>query len=584
MTRARQLIERFGDEPSKGKKREQHLVQYADRGNSASTTIKTKAALEAAVYTIGVDMSGAAYFTLHETEHDEMLRFEDPRYAETIKEIQRFWASGPKYEKRKFCHTRGIGLEGPPGSGKTMLLNQVEEWIVGEGDVVFTTRDVYSLAECLKQFREVEPNRKVVVRLEDFDDMMYAENTLLNLLDGDKKVNRVLYLATTNHYGNLSERIKRPGRFDRWVNIPQPPAAGRHAYLSAKLADQDPGLIEQIVDKTDGMSFGALKELIVSVYCLDNDLEETIERLRTHMNLTPHKKNRFSTWTEAQVKSKVAEAKAAKGSRTRAQILLETDARLDIDTPVIYDPNKKAEPGDGATASQAQSMATATSWLPQQPDAIQAALTKKIDQLGFEGIMVDEVDVELDGITTVYFSDTSGNELGISFVYDETDGAQAVVLDDYSPGENAVIIDLDTLAPPLIASDFGQYINMVELSWLNRTTLATIFSAADIGDDPGVSRISAQDPSSMDAYGNVLGTKPESIEKKTIRRDGVIWETSYKTVIRGGKKARLPIVRHRKVQSLTASARMAIGRRRGTPEGKTRARSLTVAGNPGGKK
>lgn len=583
-TRAQRLIEEMDSNPGADERgtRTRHLVQYQQHGNSSVATVKTKPKLESGLYSISTDMAGQAIFTIVEQMTDELLRFPDERYDLVIEELRKFWESEPKYKALGFTHTRGLGLYGPPGSGKTMLLNLVIEAIIKSGDVVFTTRSPYELGACLKQFREVEPDRQVAVRLEDFDGMMYDEDRLLNLLDGDSKVNRVLYLATTNHKDRLSERIQRPGRFDRWVEIGHPPAAGRKAYLNGKIGHLvEDDVVAGFVEQTDGLSFGALRELLVSVYCLDNDAATTIKRLRDHQRLGPAK-SAVDGWSEGKLLAKVQEAfdrKARKPRLTeaapsRARRFLEADSRADVDKSVPYEPNAGAKPADGAGSSASQATATATSYLPIQPENVKAALTKKLGQFGMDGVMVDDVDVEMDGIITVYFSDTEGGELAVSFTYDDVEGACATVLDDYGDAEDAIYVDLDTLAPPLVKSDFGSYVNMAELSWLNRTTLATILGAGAIGGDlVQTNRQSGTGSASTDAFGNVQ-PKPEDWVKKTITVDNEVVETSYKVAVRGGKKARIPVLRKKKVKALTNSARMAIHRARPAAEGKTRVRSL----------
>jgi len=55
---------------------------------------------------------------------------------------------------------------------------------------------------------------------------------VLNLLDGVKQVDNIIYIATTNYPELLEERIlNRPSRFDRRFHIGTPSAEVRKFYF-----------------------------------------------------------------------------------------------------------------------------------------------------------------------------------------------------------------------------------------------------------------------------------------------------------------------------------------------------------------
>ena len=73
----------------------------------------------------------------------------------------------------------------------------------------------------------------------------------------------------------------RPRRFDRIIKIEAPSAAIRETYFRRKLPDlTNNGQLTRWVDLTEGLSFAALAELVISVACLGNNLEETVTLLR----------------------------------------------------------------------------------------------------------------------------------------------------------------------------------------------------------------------------------------------------------------------------------------------------------------
>lgn len=260
--------------------RTKSLVQYIDHGNVKEPVdgIKLAPRLEPGIYAIKQSM-GNYLFDKQAMNTDELLRFEDPIHAEILGELDKFWAQKDKYAKKGFLHNRALLMFGPPGSGKSCLIKLAMEDLTSKGDVVFTCSDIYTVNKGLKTFREVEPDRRCLAILEDVDEL--GEHSLLQLLDGVDTADNIMYLATTNYVNRLSERVLRPGRFDRKIEVPYPPEAGRRAYLESKLHDE--GLskeqMEYLVKASEGFSFGHLRELVTGAFCMGQPVQVVLDRL-----------------------------------------------------------------------------------------------------------------------------------------------------------------------------------------------------------------------------------------------------------------------------------------------------------------
>jgi SpoVK/Ycf46/Vps4 family AAA+-type ATPase len=178
----------------------------------------------------------------------------------------------------------------------------------------------------------IEKHRPIVVMIEDIDAIVdkKGESAMLALLDGELQIDNVVFVATTNYPERLDKRlVNRPSRFDEIIKIGMPSAAARAQYIINKvprLAPEgfrnQPGFVERTVnaakrlltgedanvekydtnarlitdeeitgelkiwvDGSDNMSIAHIREIIISVECLGNPVEQTIARIRK-MNQT----------------------------------------------------------------------------------------------------------------------------------------------------------------------------------------------------------------------------------------------------------------------------------------------------------
>lgn len=214
---------------------------------------------------------------------DDLMALPGSIYDDVIKEVDNFWKLGDRFKKYGFLHRRGYLLYGPAGSGKSCLVKQICSNIITEGDIVLycdSAPDVFT--EGLRVMREVEPTRRIVCVFEDIDSHIdrFGEQEILSILDGENQVDQVLNIATTNYPEKLDKRIvSRPRRFDRVIKIKMPNEEARRIYFTNKLKING-GDEEKWVKLSEGFSFAAMAEMVISVKCLGNKLEATVEKLR----------------------------------------------------------------------------------------------------------------------------------------------------------------------------------------------------------------------------------------------------------------------------------------------------------------
>jgi DNA replication protein DnaC len=220
---------------------------------------------------------------------DELYELPTTEIGEILTDIKSFWKKSELYKSYKLMHKRGILLYGDPGCGKSGILQLCMMHIIKDlSGVVINIKNEDSIkayVEMVPKLRQIEPDRPLVVIIEDIDsvagDSNYSTSVLLNILDGIKQIENVVYIATTNYPEKLEERItNRPSRFDRRYYVAPPSREVRKAYLLNKIGENKIDIdIEKWLDDTEDLSMSHLKELFISVVLLDNKYENAIEHL-----------------------------------------------------------------------------------------------------------------------------------------------------------------------------------------------------------------------------------------------------------------------------------------------------------------
>jgi hypothetical protein len=228
---------------------------------------------------------------------DELYELPSPEIQSILSDIQIFWDKKDVYKKYNFVHKRGILLWGEPGCGKSGIIQLcIKKLIENENGIVINIKeqdDFKLFIEFIPTIRKIEPERPLIVILEDIDALAgedrYSTTKLLNILDGVKQIENVVYIATTNYPEKLQERItNRPSRFDRRYQVEMPSKEIREAYIKNKLFKEDLSKVDMEVwlKSTENMSLSHLKELVISVIVMGKDFTEALGNL-TDMKKSP---------------------------------------------------------------------------------------------------------------------------------------------------------------------------------------------------------------------------------------------------------------------------------------------------------
>lgn len=244
------------------------------------------------LYNIKNCMQRGTYIEKKSVLIDEIFLVPDKLIADITDDLAKFWESKQKYKEYKITYKRGILTFGPPGTGKTSLINLVIAEICDKyNGIAVNMEDTSSFLRMSELLRSMEPDRPILAIIEDLDSFLNYNSTkeFLNILDGNNQIDNVVYLATTNYIERIEDRVKnRPSRFDRKYKIDYPNDDVRKFYFEKKLkpADLKKYDINKFVADTKGMSFAHLKELICSVVVMDANYEKTLAELKTMRELS----------------------------------------------------------------------------------------------------------------------------------------------------------------------------------------------------------------------------------------------------------------------------------------------------------
>lgn len=240
----------------------------------------TTAALKAGYYYTGFDNNGL-FFSKLTLEIRDLILFKNSIVETIVNEFNTFWAKKEKYQNFGEPHKRGFLLWGPPGGGKTCAISLLINDFIKQGNIVFKFNFEFCVG--FDSFRKIEPNRKIMVVIEDIETFIQnpeLEQRLLQFLDGDRQFSNTVIIATTNYPERLGDRIiNRPSRFDTVYYIGMPAIGERLEYLTYKCKTTSPKEINKWAKNTEGWSLAHLKELITAVEVLDLPYTTVVDRI-----------------------------------------------------------------------------------------------------------------------------------------------------------------------------------------------------------------------------------------------------------------------------------------------------------------
>lgn len=211
------------------------------------------------------------------------------------------------YNKHGISSKRGVMLEGPPGTGKSLAVSVIANYMRGTATViVVTSKSISRVDDISNIYAAAKAMAPSIVVFEDIDlialdRVSFGNNSplvgeLLAQLDGLDSKSQVITIATTNYPENIDVALsKRPSRFDRRIKFDNPDEEARLKMLNKfvdKLKLHEDVDLRKIAKEATDMSGAFIKEIVVTavIESLKDNTEQDIITLRhKHLETALHK-------------------------------------------------------------------------------------------------------------------------------------------------------------------------------------------------------------------------------------------------------------------------------------------------------
>jgi len=180
------------------------------------------------------------------------------------------------FEKLGIEAPKGVLLYGPPGTGKTLLAKAVANesnahFISISGPEIMSKFYGESEARLREIFKEAREKAPSIIFVDEIDSIAPKReevtgeverrvvSQMLSLMDGLEARGKVIVIAATNRPNAIDPALRRPGRFDREIEIKVPDKKGRKEILqihsrNMPLTDEGPESVN--IDKISSVSHG----------------------------------------------------------------------------------------------------------------------------------------------------------------------------------------------------------------------------------------------------------------------------------------------------------------------------------------
>jgi len=231
----------------------------------------------------------------------QILGYEDvgglKKELEIIREMVELPITYPEYfNQLNISAPKGILLYGPPGTGKTLLAKAISAELKAKFFSVdapqIMTKYVGEAEEKIRNiFADAEKNSPAVIFIDEIDAIASKREgmsnevekrvvaQLLSCMDGIGERGEVIVIGATNREADIDSALRRPGRFDKEIEISVPNQKAREDILKIHTRnvplDKDVSL-KEISEITHGYVGADLSALVkeAGIYAIKNVIKE----------------------------------------------------------------------------------------------------------------------------------------------------------------------------------------------------------------------------------------------------------------------------------------------------------------------
>lgn len=253
--------------------------------------------LPSGYYTIEVNSTLGIHLVKQNIKTNKLYRLPNKASDIILNDIDKFWCMEETYKKYGRTYRRNYLIYSSPGTGKTSLINIMSQDLIDKyNGIIINIRnsdDIFNYINIIKDIRRVEPERRIIVTIEDIDNFIsgdYGSSTqsvILNMLDGNLVTNNCVVIATTNYPERMQERfINRPSRFDLVIEFPVPNDETRKMFIEKSVLPEDLVKIDinKWVERTNGYSIDHINELILLFFVFGHTEEHAFNEVNKMVN------------------------------------------------------------------------------------------------------------------------------------------------------------------------------------------------------------------------------------------------------------------------------------------------------------